>query len=103
MGRTGEDRWCGRGGGGGRRRGVERTRVGDGGGRRGNAGADMGDTRPDGGERGGERGERTWGKRGRNCDHIFFGSRNIIAYSCRGLYYLSMDTKNSFFGLHMKF
>ena len=30
-------------------------------------------------------------------------SRNIIAYLCRGLHYLSMDTKNSFFGLHMNF
>ncbi len=29
--------------------------------------------------------------------------KNIIAYAYRGLYYLSMDTKNSFFGLHTNF
>ena len=66
----------GEGGGWGGRMGVERTRVGN--------------------------GER-WRGAGGLCGHIFSGSRNIIAYSCRGLHYLSMDTKNSFFELHMNF
>jgi hypothetical protein len=87
-GRTGGVERTGEGGGWGGRMGVERTRVGNGGERwsgRGNA------------EGSGGRGTAY------NCGHIFSGSRNIIAYSCRGLHYLSMDTKKSFFELHMNF
>ena len=37
------------------------------------------------------------------CGLTYTFNINFITYSCRRWHYLSMDTKNAFFGLHMNF